>query len=362
MLHGVADQIARDYLERVRIKPDFVSAACPFHKGGKERRPSFWIDRTTGRWGCFTCTEGGGDLRWLLRKLGVSNLRIEAELEDAAKDSEKSLKIERAKQKKKAKAEFRGVHTLPESLLGVYDWAPVRLLEAGFTEEVLMAHDIGFDRERDRITFPIRDISGALVGISGRATLIGEEPKYLVYSGPTRYDNGHVHMGELGEWYPEYSNEGMKDHLWRGNLVYPRIYGHRNSQVIIVEGYKAALWMVQNGWENTVALMGAKLSPVQERIVRRMGAETFVLLDNNQPGIRGAKQICQRLAVSTFPVYRCSYPAYCDEDTQPDDLSDTELEGVLASAPRAGGKKYGMGKRMAKQSPRRQKVFQKRRQ
>ena len=47
---GVADDIAKEYLNRVRVKDRYISAACPFHKDGQERHPSFWIDRETGAW------------------------------------------------------------------------------------------------------------------------------------------------------------------------------------------------------------------------------------------------------------------------------------------------------------------------
>lgn len=337
---SIADEIAQQHLERVRIKSDFISAACPFHKAGKERRPSFWISRETGAWGCFTCGERGSNLKWLLKGLGVSSVRIESQLEEAEKEYRKTWDLEKARARKKARKPFKGDRTLPDSLLGVYDFAPLDLVDAGFDKKLLREHDIGFDRRNNRITFPIRDLFGNLVGISGRATMIGEEPKYLVYSGRRIVDGKEV-LGELGEWYPEYSNEGVRDHLWRMDKCYQRIMDNEGGeeQLIIVEGYKAALWLVQHGWINTVALMGARMSPVQERIVRSLGVETFVFLDNNRPGRKGSRQICQRIAVSTFPVYEVSYPEYCSEDAQPDDLGEEELEEALVHSRRVGGRR-----------------------
>jgi DNA primase len=341
---GVVDKVAKDRFRLVKIKEDYVSCACPFHKGGQEMHPSFWVHRASGRWGCFSCKEGGSSLKMLLRKLGVKDKRAEAEIDAAEKESKLTQSVEDAKRRKRAKATFRGVYTLPDSLLGVYDWLPTGMLEAGFTEEVLKAHDIGFDRGRQRIIFPVRDIFGSLVGVYGRATRMLDLPRYLAYSGRRTID-GRETEGELGEWYPEYSNAGIHDHLWRGHLVYPRVFDHKRSQVIVVEGFKAALWMVQCGWLNTVAIMGSKMSQGQERIIKRLGAQTFILFDNDDAGRRGSYYTSRKLADSTFPVYECSYPDGYD-GAQPDDLSVEELEVVLTSARRAGGK-Y-VGKRMGR--------------
>ena len=346
-MNEIIDQIARDHLRKVTLKEDFVSACCPFHKGGMESHPSFWVSRSNGRWGCFACPEAG-NLRELLAHFGIKGKRVEEALKEAEEEGKKQALIDKAKKAKKSRSTFKGDYILPDALLGVYDWMPVDLVEDGFSEQVLMQHDIGFDRERNRITFPIRDLYGNLIGISGRST-IGEAPKYLVYNGRRKRDDGKEVMGELGEWYPDYSNEGIKDHLWRGNFVYSEVMaGRANDQVIVVEGYKAAMWLVQHDWLETVALMGSKMSPGQERILRRMGVPVFVLLDNNGPGQEGAYYTCQRLAVSTFPVYRCYYPDYCDEDAQPDDLSEEELTEVLTQAQRVGGKFHGTRRKMAK--------------
>lgn len=335
----LADEIAEQHLKRVRIKDDFISAACPFHKEGRESRPSFWVNRQIGNWGCFTCGEHGGGLKWLLKRLGVNSARIEAQLDEAERQAKQSIEVAKSKARRKARKPFTGEHILPDALLGVFDFMPLDLVDSGFDKEVLQGHDIGYDKRNNRITFPIRDLFGNLVGISGRATMIGEEPKYLIYSG-RRVIEGKEVLGELGEWYPDYTNDGVRDHLWRLDKCYERLMTNEGGQeqLIIVEGYKAALWLVQNGWTNTVALMGARMSPNQERIVRSLGVQTFVLLDNNRPGREGSVRICQKLAVSTFPVYEVSYPSDCDETAQPDDLIVEELEAALGNSKRAGGR------------------------
>lgn len=341
-MEGVVDQIAQDHLEGVRIKAHFVSASCPFH--GTDRHPSFWLERSSGRWGCFSCGAGGSGIEWLLKDLGVRKPGIEHILTEAKKDRKKTAAIAKLQKAKKARADFAGTHILPENILGLWNQCPVELLDAGFEMEVLQRHSIGYDDKRMRITFPIRDIKGSLIGISGRS-VNDSWPKYKVYQGPHDAidDDGKTvrRLGELGEWFPTYTSTDIRNHLYRGNFVYQKCYDGDSDgdYLIVVEGYKACLWLVQMGFENTVALMGARMSQTQERLIRRMGVPTYVLLDNNEAGHDGADSACRRLGNCTFPVYRCWYSEGYGEETQPDDLSDEdEIQAVLESATRAAGK------------------------
>jgi 5S rRNA maturation endonuclease (ribonuclease M5) len=145
-------------------------------------------------------------------------------------------------------------------------------------------------------------------------------------------------LGELGEWFPQYSNESVRDHLWRIQLVYEDLMSGQWEQLIVVEGYKAAMWLVQHGWYHTVAVMGTKMTEKQERLIRRFGSEVFVFTDNNGPGQEAADKWCQRLAVSSSPVYRVRYPEHCDESAQPDSLNEQELDEVLQASERVGGR------------------------
>lgn len=159
-------------------------------------------------------------------------------------------------------------------------------------------------------------------------------------------------MGELGEWFPGYSNEGVRDHLWRGHLVWDDLFNDKWDQLIVVEGFKAAMWMVMHGWYYTVAVMGTMMTQTQARIIRRTGASVYVFSDNNEPGRRASHYWCQTLAISSLQVYEVSYPDRCGDDAQPDDLTEEELDNALESAKRVGGIPYAI--RMANRKSSRQ--------
>jgi DNA primase len=321
----------------VRVKDSFVSAACPFHKGGQERRPSFWINRYDGKWGCFTCHVGGDSLRSLLENLKVRSTKIDTILQQAEEEEKKTASLRKAKNKKKARADFKGESILPFEMLGLYDYTPLELIEAGFDEEVLKRFWVGYDTKLDRITYPIFDLYGNLVGVSGRQPS-GHVPKYKVYQGWHEVE-GKRYPGELGEMFPKYSSDGIKNHLWGAHLFFEKLYhSPEDGYVILVEGYKAGLWMIQLGWEYTGVLMGSYISPKQKQIVRRLGVPIFVFTDNDPPGRLASRKISEDLAKTCPVVYECEYPEGY-EGASPDDLKDpTLVEWALQTAGRAGGR------------------------
>src|SRR5688572_29502303 len=107
------DQIATEHLEQVNVKEEYIAACCPFHSEGKERSPSFWLERETGRWGCFACGQGGEDLRSLLKGLGVRSAGIEATLEEIERERKKVWAREKVRREKRSRARLVGVHRLP---------------------------------------------------------------------------------------------------------------------------------------------------------------------------------------------------------------------------------------------------------
>jgi DNA primase len=282
------------------------SGCCPLHGEvpGKSR-PSFCVNIETGLWICYAGC-GAGNIPQFLRALGKNRDQI-----DAVLDTVKPTLRTRTSRRPRASSAEELVTTIPEKLLGLFDACPTELLEAGFEESVLYDHDVGFDRTRNRITYAIRDLSGTLVGIMGR-NAAGYSGKYLPYMGP-----------ELG--IPNYKFEKVQ-HLWRGDKVYATAF-HATSKdpIYVVEGFKAALWLVQNGYENTVALMGSSISAAQVAILERIGNPVILFLDNDRAGRDGTQRAGYKL--SGLRVLAVPYP---DEAIkQPDDFDPAGLREAL---------------------------------
>jgi DNA primase len=308
-------QIAKRFLSKVKPSgPENIMAACPFHRksdGSEEKTPSFTMSLTRGLYYCFSCHERGS-LKKFLFAMGVPHTHVE-------QYSSLLEELERYRPPRVDPTHLAPIveEPLPESLLGIFDLCPTALLAEGFTEATLRAFDVGFDTKHARITYPLRDCSGMLVGVSGRSS-DGTRPRYKVYD--TEY--------EVWELRPRKTRKAGL--LWNCHNVLPELYFAADGvgAVVIVEGFKACMWLHQAGIRTTVALLGSFMSKDQHILLERMGAraEKYVMLDNDDAGFEGRLSVGRELAKSSH-VRIVEYDA-----DQPSDLSPDELLEALAGA------------------------------
>jgi DNA primase len=269
---------------------------CPLHgeTPGKST-PSLSVNIDTGLWYCFAGC-GGGHARSFLEELGENRSKIDLKIATLPKA------------RKQKRARYKEVTVLPEKLLGVFDYCPTSLLRAGFEEKILFEHDVGYDKELERITFPIRTRSGELVGIVGRR----QNPEFGKYK---------VYTRELLKYGFNVPSLAKTDYLWRGDKVYPAL--GRKTDVYVVEGFKAALWFVQSGVEMVVALMGSHMSEKQQKEIETYGQRVILCLDNDVAGQKATLNISHKL--SAMQRYVVPLP---EGIHQPDDLTEEELRDL----------------------------------
>jgi len=326
-------QLAEQYLHNVRPsgRGNF-RAACPFHDSASAKR-SFYIYGKSGGWACFGCGLTG-TLPSLLYRLGMSRERVDQVLNGV---NYSSWKPESAERRGRIKAQ--GWDVLPEFILGAWDWCPERMIWWGFSEEILQEFDIGFDKVRKRITFPIRDHAGRLAGVSGRAEP-GGFPRYKVYDA-TPPSNG-VRAGELYEVLEKkaYTPDNRRhvyglDRFYAARLLRP---DEDHPPLLLVEGYKGTLWMVQNGFDHTGGLQGSSLTRHQEDVLGAIRGTKYVLLDHepgkafpDENGRCAAYWITERLSRYGKALV-CQYPEGTELGTSPDDLTKDQLQQLVDTA------------------------------
>jgi len=324
-LGPIAD-IVEPYLDRPKLSgSENLAAKCPF-PDHEDNHPSFAININNGLWKCHGCNRSG-NLVTLLRGLGVSRSRVDLLIEPVAPQIHKRQQREQQKKKHRfiGSDPFLADVVIPESILGVFDWRPDGLVEQGFDQKLLRELDVGYDRGKDRITFPIRDVYGNLVGVSGRSTLQGTKPRYLVYRGRRRTEEGFV-PSDFGsgfdELFPSYEIKNHK-YLWNAHRAY-QLLMTSDKPVIVVEGFKACIWLLQHGYWNTVATMGSALSQEQYDLICQVSGSGVVLFyDNNLAGIRGMQRIGKWLSRSVSNITVWALPSWAE---QPDDLSKLGLK------------------------------------
>lgn len=295
------------------LEKDNLAAFCPFHKGGNEGSPSMYVyvgdstdSRHTGMAFCHTCGDGWG-LGRLLKKLGVSRKVI-----DVVKQSVDFTKPPKKASGLKTRTLFE-YPRLPEQVLGMFEYLPKALLEQGFTVDTIKHAEVGYDRIRRRIVFPIRNHHGDLVGISGRTTR-NERPRYKVY------------RSELNGVIPGYAFN-KSSVLWNLDKIYHRrMHVDSRPPVVVCEGFKAAMWVMQCGHADTVALLGTHMSMEQEFLLSRVSSDVILFLDNDEPGRVAMHKIAGRLGGSV------KIANYQQLGASPDDLNEDEVIRAIKDA------------------------------
>ncbi len=139
------------------------------------------------------------------------------------------------------------------------------MIEAGL---LVSGQDIAlpYDRFRDRVMFPIADLTGRIVAFGGRALDKDVPAKYLNSPETPLFHKGATLYNGAGA----------------------RKAAHRGAPVIAVEGYVDVIAMVTAGYEGAVAPLGTALTTDQLALLWRMADEPILCFDGDGAGRRAA--------------------------------------------------------------------------
>ena len=286
----------------VTLKPAGVGSLkglCPFHD---ERTPSFHVRPGVGRWHCFGCGEGGDVISFVQKIDGMGftdavefladragvQLRYEDSRTGAAADRgprEEPGRRQRLIEAHKVAAEFyaeqlfgqgaqAGRAFLAERSFDRADaehfgvgYAPTgwdallrHLQGRGFTQAELVASGLVsqgqrgiYDRFRGRLVWPIRDVTGAVIGFGARRLYDDDQgPKYLNTPETSLYKKSQV----------LYGIDLAKRSIAQG------------KRVVIVEGYTDVMAAHLSGVDSAVATCGTAFGGDHAKVVRRLLGDT----------------------------------------------------------------------------------------
>ena len=297
------DEIAGEHT-RLRRAGQRATGLCPLHK---EKTPSFSVDVNRGLFYCFGCGQGGDAIRLhmlltgddfpaaiesLAQRYGIPlprrraprpGGREEPDLEPVLQAAEEFFR-DRLRRAAGPRA-YLEKRRIPEELVERFrlGYAPdawrelrgalaprfsIRELEAaGLLARSEKRPDDPYDRFRNRLIFPIRDLTGRLVGFGGRA-LGDDKVKYLNTSETARFRKGTI--------------------LYGLDLAKREI--RERGRVLLVEGYFDVLGAVAAGIEEAVASMGTALTAQQCRLMARFADETVIGYDGDDAGVAAARR------------------------------------------------------------------------
>jgi len=287
-------------------------ASCPFHS---EKTPSFMVSPERQLWRCFGCNKGGsifdfimeiegvefGDaLRILAQRAGVELKKIDPKIKTErtklyeicslansffikqfeaskiGKDMQKYLAERGLKQKIIKDWQIGYAPNGWQSLLDFLNsrgYSGEDVLKSGLAvkSEKNTNKNKYYDRFRDRIIFPIRNINEVVVGFSGREN-------------------------------PNNPNENMGKYINTPNtLIYDKsciLYGLDKAKMgirdkdlcILVEGQTDVIMSHQAGFTNTVASSGTALTEEQLKIIKRYTNNLATAFDMDSAGEMATKK------------------------------------------------------------------------
>lgn len=316
--------VAHKYLKKVRPSgAENVMSICPFHlhpDGSEEQHPSFAMSVVTGVYFCHAC-HAKGTLGQFFRDLGMSRYVVQTQYGVLIDEARKNLPA----QIDPSRPEGFDEVPINESFLGLLDYCPLPLLEEGFEESTLQHFEVGYDQWHQKITFPLRDIKGQLVGMSGRR-LDALKPKYKIYD------------EEYTSWQlPPRYGWNKRNVLYNAHEVIPtaHLLSPKDVMIVVVEGFKACMWVWQSGIKDVVATLGTYVSRTQRGMLERRGGTVYLFMDNNEPGIVGVVDAGDELLeCNNVDTYVVKYPERLVDDVkaQPDSLTAEEVRAQVASA------------------------------
>ena len=164
------------------------------------------------------------------------------------------------------------------------------------------------DRFRDRVIFPIKSMSGRILGFGGR--ILGSSKnlaKYINSPESLIYQKSKVLYGIFES---------------KQSIV-------KNDNCFLVEGYTDVIKMHQSGISNVVASSGTALTENQIRLINRLTKNITVVFDGDAAGSRAALRGIDLILSQGMNVKICNLPENEDPDSFVSERSLREVESYL---------------------------------
>lgn len=286
---------------------------CPFHD---EKSPSFTVSPNKQFFHCFGCGKHGNAIGFLMELAGMGFVDAVKDLaqragmpvpEDtstpeqrAQQAQEKALGEQLTELLTQASTAYRkhlkdapraidylkgrgltgevakrfGLGYAPpgwRSLASVFpDYTDERLVQAGLVIHQTEGEDKRYDRFRDRIMFPIRNVKGEIIGFGGRV-MGNDTPKYLNSPETPVFSKGR-------ELYGLYE---ARDAIREAGLA------------LVTEGYMDVVALAQWGFAHAVATLGTACTPDHVQKLFRFTDIVVFAFDGDAAGRRAARRALQ---------------------------------------------------------------------
>ncbi len=356
MIDDITRQRILDTAQIVEVVGEFVQlkkrganyvGLCPFHK---EKTPSFSVSESKGIFKCFGCGKAGNvvnflmehekisyteALRWLAAKYHIEIQEKPLSEEDIARKNEREsllvankfaydFFVQQLFQADEGKSvglgylRDRGIRDdiIQKFVLGycpsTHNAFSKLAISKGFKPDILQKAGLinkgNLDNFTSRIVFPIFNLSGNVVGFSGR-----------------RISND--------ESTPKYYNTPETEIFHKGQLLYGLFQSKKaiaeKDCCYLVEGNIDVLAMHQMNVENAVASLGTALTSDQIALIKRFTKNVILLYDADKAGINAAMRGIDLLLQEGMAIKIVLLPEKQDPDSFSKEVGQAEFVHYL---------------------------------
>ena len=312
-------------------------AKCPFHGSGEERTASFKVYEETGTYHCFGCKESGNAIHFLRKHDGLdfleavetlaSQVGMEVPKQETPIDTSNATKINNRaaqvfyEQLKSSQGEKtikylkeRGIsgETAKFFQLGyssnkkpsLYENLKGEFNETDLDESGLFGkNDDGeyYDRFRDRLMFPIRNIKGECIAFGGR--LLSDKKDQAKY----------LNSPETKTYKKKYELYGLYE---------IREINKRPESIFLVEGYMDVIGLFQHDIKNAVASSGTAFTQEQLRKILSYTITIYIVFDGDEAGYKASWRAVENALPLLREDTRISF-IFLKPDEDPDSFVST---------------------------------------
>ncbi len=346
------EEIVGDFVQLKKRGANLLGL-CPFHN---EKTPSFTVSPAKGIYKCFGCGKAGNSVNFIMEHEKYSY--PEALRYIAAKYN---IEIEEAE----PSPEERLAETERESLFNIHSFAQQffsnilftteegksvglsYFIERGFREDIIKKFQLGFspvswdaftkealakgykeellatsgltiakegklyDRFRERVMFPIHNLTGKVIGFGGRI-LISDKSK-------AKYVNS-----------PESEIYNKSKSLY--GIFYARNAIVAKDNCLLVEGYTDVISLHQAGIENVVASSGTSLTVDQIKLIGKYTKNITILYDGDPAGIKASFRGIDMILEQGMNVRVVLFPDGEDPDSYARKHRSADVEAFIATS------------------------------
>ena len=329
------EEVIGDFVQLKKSGSNFKGLS-PF---SDERSPSFMVSPVKQIWKDFSTGKGGTSVSFLMEHehftypeaIKYLAKKYNIEIEETVQTDEQK---EQANEKESLYLVSEFANTYFQNILHKTDQGKSIGLsyfkERGFTEETIKKFDLGyslnewqaftdealkkgynidylqktgltivkedkrFDRFKGRVMFPIKSMSGRVLGYGGRILIADKKAA-------------------------KYVNSPESDIYHKSNVLYGIYHAKqaiaKEDNCFLVEGYTDVIQFHQTGITNVVSSSGTALTPQQIRLINRLTNNITVLFDGDAAGMRASLRGIDLILEQGMNVRVCSFPEGEDPDS-----------------------------------------------